>query len=503
MVDSYHKPRLLVVTPEVAYLPNGMCKVSEVLKAKAGDLAEISASIIRTLFENGANVHVALPDYRRIFNHTEDTIISKELSKLRCRMPFEKIHLAQDRAFFYLNSIYSNNEHENLKIALTFQRDVINNIIPEVRPDIIHCYDWATALIPAMAKQIGIPCLFTVSENRTMKSTLSHIEDIGIDCAQFWENCFYEYMPLGYTETRESNQIDFLATGIFASRYANTTNQALLNQMIDEKHNSINHLPHRAIVKKLRSGLTIGIDHAPDPSFNPAVDESLLYRYNSDNHSSAKKRNKLFLQETLGLTMDSNAPILFWPCPAINNQKEFSLLVEILNEVFTKYRKQNLQIVILSNGEFKNYLKDIIEAQDLGCRGTALEYDEKLCRSAYAGSDFLLIPSSPERNRIQLMTGLLYGTLPITYGKEKAHVPIVNMDVKNNIGNGFLFKNLDGNGLKWAIDQAMSFYKISDKMKKKHIQRIMMHAVNEYNYTNTINNYLSLFEKMLNRPLFN
>jgi starch synthase/alpha-amylase len=253
----------------------------------------------------------------------------------------------------------------------------------------------------------------------------------------------------------------------------------------------------------LNSGLATGIDHAPDSSFNPAVDKSLFVRYNSDNYSSAKNRNKLSLQETLGLKTDFNTPVFFWPCPAIPDPKEFFLLVEILNEVFSNYRRQNLQIVILSNGAFKSYLKDIIKAQNLGRKVIVLEYDEKLCRSAYAGSDFLLIPSSPERNRMQLMTGLLYGTLPITYGKEKVQVPIEHIDVKKNIGNGFLFKNLDANGLKWAIDQAVSFYKFTDKKKKKHIRRIMMHAENEYNYTNTINKYVSLFEKMVNKPLFN
>ena len=50
-------------------------------------------------------------------------------------MPFERIHLLQDRTFFYLDRIYSDKSYEKLKIALAFQRDIINNIVPKVRPD--------------------------------------------------------------------------------------------------------------------------------------------------------------------------------------------------------------------------------------------------------------------------------------------------------------------------------------------------------------------------------
>ena len=127
-------PRILVVTPEVTYLPNGMGNMANWLSAKAGGLADVSAALISALFDLGVDVHVAIPDYREIFNVHETPIIGKELNQIRQVMPDERIHLAQDRAFFYLNSVYSNYGAENVKIALAFQREVVNNIIPRVRP---------------------------------------------------------------------------------------------------------------------------------------------------------------------------------------------------------------------------------------------------------------------------------------------------------------------------------------------------------------------------------
>ena len=72
---------------------------------------------------------------------------------------------------------------ENIKIALAFQREIINNILPHVRPDLIHCNDWMTGLIPAAARQMGIPCLFTIHNIHTVETLLDYIEDRGIDAA--------------------------------------------------------------------------------------------------------------------------------------------------------------------------------------------------------------------------------------------------------------------------------------------------------------------------------
>jgi len=103
MIDSLNKPRVLIVTPEVTYLPDGMGNKSNGLNAKAGGLADVSAALISALYRQGADVHVAIPDYRSLFNGHLPPVVRKELSTIRSNVPDERIHLAQDRAFFYLN----------------------------------------------------------------------------------------------------------------------------------------------------------------------------------------------------------------------------------------------------------------------------------------------------------------------------------------------------------------------------------------------------------------
>jgi starch synthase len=203
MKSRKKNPRVLIITPEVTYLPEGMGNMANHFTAKAGGLADVSAALISALFEQGADVHVALPDYRQLFNVQLASVVGREIDAIKSKMPDDRVHLAEDRAFFYLPQVYSGSGLENVKIALAFQREVINNIVPRVRPDLIHCNDWMTGLLPAMARRMGIPALFTVHNIHTMKLFLSEVEDRGIDAAYFWDHLYYQYMAVEHEETRQ------------------------------------------------------------------------------------------------------------------------------------------------------------------------------------------------------------------------------------------------------------------------------------------------------------
>jgi starch synthase/alpha-amylase len=171
---------------------------------------------------------VAQPDYRKLFK----MLSCDEPAKPSIKLPIGRVHLAEDRAIFYSKPINSNSELENIKISLAFQREVINQIAPRVQPDLIHCHDWMTGLIPAAAREYEMPCLFTVQNAESAKNRLSDLEDRGIDVAAFWRRLFYDRFPGDYENTRDTNPLDFLLSGILAAHQVETASFLLLPNIV-------------------------------------------------------------------------------------------------------------------------------------------------------------------------------------------------------------------------------------------------------------------------------
>ncbi|MBW2558346.1 MAG: glycogen/starch synthase [Deltaproteobacteria bacterium] len=503
MINPRTPPRILIVTPEVTYLPDGMGNLANNLTAKAGGLADVSAALISALFDNGVDVHVAMPDYRAIFNEHLDPVLGKELNTVRERMPDERIHLAEDRAFFYKSKVYSNYGYKNINAALAFQREVINNIIPRVRPDLIHCNDWMTGLIPAFARQLSIPCLFTIHNIHTVKCPMSYIEDSGIDAASFWLHLFFEHHPSSCEKARDIDPVDFLTSGVFAAHFVNTVSPTFLSEIIEGQHGFIQAPLRQELANKRNAGCAAGILNAPEPSFNPATDKDLFCRYSPKDHVAGKIKNKRSIQESLGLTQDDKAPLFFWPSRLDAIQKGCQLLAEILYDIVSRHRDQNLEIVFVANGEFQVHFKEIVQFHGLYDRVAICDFDEHLARLAYGASDFVFMPSLFEPCGLPQMIGPIYGSLPIANDTGGLHDTVVHMDVDKDGGNGFLFNVYDSTGLLWAIEEAMNFYNLPQGVKARQIERIMTESTAAFNHAVTARQYVDLYEKMLERPLIN
>jgi starch synthase len=252
------QPRILFVTPEVAFIPADASKnnygySSSGLKGFFSHRSEGSADfprdLIWVLLEQGIDVHVAQPDYRRIF---ADIFLAKD-DKNKKKISPNRVHLAEDRSFFYSKYPELNSKWENIWISLAFHREVINYILPLVQPDLIHCHDWMTGLIPAMARKLGIPCVFSFQNHDTANSPLSDIEDMGIDAAAFWQHLYFDRFPINYEETRETNPIDFLLSGIFAAYHVNAFSHVFFTE-IGKAQKSYGILLRQITTKKLRTG---------------------------------------------------------------------------------------------------------------------------------------------------------------------------------------------------------------------------------------------------------
>ena len=501
MPSAKRNPRVLIVTPEVTYLPHRMGNFSRHLTAKAGGLADVSAALVSALFEEGADVHIAIPDYRSIFHDRLTPFLEREQWTIRNVMPDDRVHLAEDRAFFYLNRVYSAYGGENTKLSLAYQREVINNIVPRVKPDLIHCNDWMTGLIPAMARQLGIPCLFTIHNIHTVKATLAHIEDRGIDAAHFWDHLYYERFSNSYEEAWESNPVDFLASGVFAAHFVSTVSPRFLEEIVEGRHDFIEWPLRQELSNKFHAGCSTGILNAPDPSFNPETDKEIFRNYTASTHPIGKRENKLHLQQTMGLIQDENAPLFFWPSRLDPVQKGCQLLAEAFFGIISNYWDHTLQVVFVANGDYQQVFRDIVNQHGFHNRVAVCDFNESLERQAYAASDFILMPSLFEPCGLPQMTAPIYGSLPVAHDTGGIHDTITHLDTHRGLGNGFLFETYDAAGLYWAVSQAMDYYTMPESVKCKQVERIMKESAASFNHANTARQYINLYEKMLKRPL--
>jgi len=467
----------------------------------AGGLADVSAALISALFEEGADVHVALPDYRAIFSNGLAPVLKKELRRIQRKMPDDRIHLAEDRAFYYINRVYSAYGEENIKLALAFQREVINHIVPQVQPDLIHCNDWMTGLIPAMARHMKIPCLFTIHNVHTVKTTLAYIEDRGIDAADFWQSLYYENMATSYESVRDTIPIDLLTSGIFAAHFVNVVSPTFLQEIVNGQHHFIEPQIQQELTHKYDAECAVGILNAPDHAFDPSEDDNLEQNYSSEDYVAGKRANKMFLQERLRLIEEEIAPIFFWPSRLDPVQKGCPLLAEIFYEVISKYWHQNLQVVFVAHGDYQMVFRDIVNYHGFQNRVAICDFDNRLEHLAYGAADFILMPSRFEPCGLPQMIAPLYGTLPVAHDTGGIHDTISDLDVENNSGNGFLFKTFDANGLFWAINQAMNFYNLPDSIKARQIKRVMTESAAKFTHAATARQYIELYEKMLQRRL--
>ena len=211
---------------------------------------EFFATLLGNLHRSGLEVHIAQPDCRQLFS----VFSGDGVKDAGSRIPGNRLHLARDRAFYYIGDPEVNHPLDNIKFSLAFQREVIHHLIPETQPDIIHCYDWMSGLIPAAARRLGIPCLFTIYDVRSAAVPLWLMEDMGLDAAWFWEDLFYDRMPCNYEETRTANPADLLMSGVYAADFVSAASKGFRAEVVVSRNRECPSALSRLLREKCDSG---------------------------------------------------------------------------------------------------------------------------------------------------------------------------------------------------------------------------------------------------------
>ena len=292
-----------------------------------------------------------------------------------------------------------------------------------------------------------------------------------------------------------------MTSGIFAAHFVNTVSDTFLKEIVEGRHDFVEPSIQNELTHKYHAGVATGILNSPDPSFDPLTDKMIHQCYGPDDHAAAKQQNKRFLQASLGLIEDENAPLFFWPSRLDPIQKGCHLLADILFDVISEFWEKHLQIIFVADGEYHKHFRDIARFHGFENRIAVCHFDEHLEHMAYGASDFILMPSRFEPCGLPQMIAPIYGSLPVAHDTGGIHDTVVHMNASENTGNGFLFETYDAGGLFWAIREAMGFYTLAPDIRERQIRRVMKDAAATFNYDVTAKQYIDLYENMLDRPL--
>jgi len=471
-----------------------MGNAANYVRAKGGGLGDISAGLISYLYKDERfELHVALPKYSSRFADLSN-IGQRELDELTPVLDRQGIHLVADSAFSRLEDLYDETlEHPRMRRAQAFQHHIINYLLDAIRPDVVHCNDWMTGLVPAAARERGIKSLFTLHNVFTEKDTCRNVELSGIDVRRFQHWLYFERFPDESEENWKTNKIDFLATGIHASNVVNTVSKTFLHEIVDGTFGKIVPESVQGTVRdKFRDGCACGILNAPNDSVDPRLSPHIT-RYYLDDFAEKKAENKLAFQKRMGLDIDVNTPLFFWP-HRLYSQKGPELFLTIAESCITTL---GVQFAIVANGDpqLKKSLQKLLKNYE--GRIAYQSFSENLSQLGKAASDFMLMPSRYEPCGLPQMECPRFGTLPVARLTGGISDTVTPLEPLADRGNGFPFRAYDAGSMKVAITEALAFFALPDEIRHRNIRRIMRESFEQFSLANTAKEYIRIYEQLM------
>ena len=475
---------------------------------KTGGLADVSGSLPVALQSLGHEVIILLPAYPEACQRTEKlktlTTLSLphgEVKLLEGYLPDTKIKVWLVDCSVYFNrpgNPYLGPDgdpwHDNadrfhlftqvaVAIALgkvTTGKTVTGKKEPNWQPDIVHCNDWQTGLIPALLHTERLP-------QKQKPATIFTIHNIA------YQGLFpySTFIALGLPEELWSSealefhdQVSFIKGGLVFADRVNTVspNYAQEIQSPEYGYGLDGLLQHRG---DRLSGILNGID---DTVWNPETDPYLKTNYDHKK-LAGKKKNKAALQKEYKLPIKPNA-LLIGLVGRLVHQKGIDLVINSLPEL----TELPIQFVALGTGEpaYEHALRDIARLYPKQI-SVNIGYDEALAHRIEAGADVFLMPSRFEPCGLNQLYSLRYGTIPIVRrvgGLADTVVDSTPETLKDKTATGIVFDNADSESLCTAVIRAKELYQ--DKKTWKKIQQTGMQC--ESSWEHSAQQYTRLYE---------
>ncbi len=438
--------------------------------AKTGGLADVTGSLPKAIRALGHDIRVGMPRYGRIrpdqFNLTrilepfpvpmDDRTEPAELMQatLDGEVP---VYLVENARYFDRDGIYM--YPDDAERFIMFCRGVLEGVKRlGWQPDIIHCHDWHTALVPNWLKTIyaddpffaDTASVYTI-HNLAYQGIFGHrvLEIAGID----------EYGFIVHPDIMDLNEVvDFMARGIAFADVISTVSETYAREILTSEFGE----KLDPLLRDRRDrlfGILNGIDV---DEFNPATDRYLEVNYTLES-LDLRVENKLSLQREAGLREDRRIPVV-GIIARLTDQKGFDLITNIVEPML---QHLGAQFVVLGTGEqrYHDFFTDLTNRY-AGQAGAFLTFNASLARRIYAGADVFLMPSRFEPCGLGQMIAMRYGSVPVVRAVGGLADTVRDYDPATGEGTGFVFKPYDAMALYTTLVRAVETYRYPDIWRK-------------------------------------
>jgi starch synthase len=466
--------------------------------AKAGGLADVTGALPKYLRKLGCDVKVFLPKYNTIDESKYDLHYEYGIGEIPVRVagvPWP-VHVSRANLpgsdvpvyfidcphFFHRGRIYTNDFDEDGRFIL-FSKAVIETLQRlQWAPDVIHCNDWQTGLLPILLKD-------NYSWDRMFDgtATLYSIHNIGYQ-GLFGKSVMdiAEIRPDRFSALEMFGGVSMMKGGILFAEIISTVSETYAQEILTPEYGA-GMEGYLMMRREDLHGVLNGID---TDVWNPETDPHLPHHYSKEN-PGGKYLNKKYLLEKVGMPYDANRPLIGIVSRLVA-QKGFDLIAETFNSLM----ELDAQWVILGSGEERYERMFTALHHSLPHKvWTYIGFNNELAHLIEAASDMFLMPSRYEPCGLNQMYSLRYGTIPVvrkTGGlADTVHDWHEFQSYGSNEGNGFSFNDPAGYALQDAVWRAVSMYRMN---KPVWLQMMMNGMSADLSWDASAKKYMKLYE---------
>ncbi|MFQ5822461.1 MAG: glycogen synthase GlgA [bacterium] len=475
--------------------------------AKTGGLGDVTGALPKYLKQLGHDIRVMMPNYKLINERKyvlRDVIrlqglelkIGNEIYQANGKSAFlpdskVQVYFLDNKFFFDREGLYCDSKtgldyQDNAERFIFFSKGCLETLkLLHWQPDIIHCNDWQTALIPLFLKSI-------YKEDPFFKNTKTlltihnlayqgNFEPSVVQKAGLQDHISYSDSPVDYC-----GKFSFLKAGLEYADLLSTVSETYVNDIQESPDYGYG---FEGFLKKRKNDLFGIINGIDIQVWNPETDKLIPFNYNKRTLSD-KYKNKEELLKRFNLKFNENIPVIS-TISRLVDQKGFDLITAIIDQLM----QLDLQLIILGIGEQKyhSFFRKIQKKYPTKF-GIELSFNNPVAHLIEAGSDIYLMPSRFEPCGLNQLYSLKYGTIPIVRKTGGLADTIENIDINTISGTGFVFKKYDSNELLKIIKNALKLFNKKD-IWVKIIQNAMKQ---DFSWKSSAQKYVKLYQKLMN-----